>query len=113
MNKLYRSRNDRMLAGVCGGIAEYFDIDSSLVRIGLVLMIVFGGTGVLAYIIAWIIVPEAPMGYSEYKKRRSAYPEYGTNRDSRVVDVEETSNDEHENMDGTSNQNADDTRGGE
>ncbi len=55
---LYRSRNDRMLAGVCGGIAEYFELDSTIVRLGLLLMVALYGSGILAYIIAWIIVPE-------------------------------------------------------
>jgi phage shock protein PspC (stress-responsive transcriptional regulator) len=101
-----------MLAGVCGGIAEYFDIDSSLVRIGLALMIVFGGTGILAYIIAWIIVPEYPLGYQAYKERRSADPEYGTKRDARVVDVEETSEMEAENQNQSNDTDSEDTTGG-
>ncbi len=58
--KLYRSRQDRVFAGVCGGIGEYFDIDSSLVRILWVLLILGGGTGLLAYIICAIIIPESP-----------------------------------------------------
>lgn len=56
--KLYRSREDRKIAGVCGGIAEYFDIDSTLVRLGWVLFMFAGGSGILAYFIAWIIMPE-------------------------------------------------------
>jgi len=55
--KLYRSIKDRKLAGVCGGLGEYFDIDSTLVRLAMVLLACFGG-GVLVYIAAWIIVPE-------------------------------------------------------
>ena len=58
--KLHRSKDDRWLAGVCGGIAEYFNIDGTLVR---VLFILFGfavGGGILIYIILWIIMPEAP-----------------------------------------------------
>ena len=58
--KLHRSKTDRWLAGVCGGIAEYFNIDGTLVR---VLFILFGfavGGGILIYIILWIIMPEAP-----------------------------------------------------
>ena len=56
--RLYRSSGNRMLAGVCGGIAEYFGIDATLVRLGWVLFCALGGSGVLAYIIAAIIVPE-------------------------------------------------------
>ena len=55
---LSRSRTDRKIAGVCGGFAEYFDIDPSLVRILWVALVVFGGCGLLAYVIAWIIMPE-------------------------------------------------------
>lgn len=58
--RLYRSRNSRMLCGVCGGIAEYFNIDPTLIRL---LAVVFGlsGGGILAYIIAAIIIPDNPM----------------------------------------------------
>jgi len=58
--KLYRSAHDKMLAGVCGGLAEYFNIDSSLLRLIWVLVVIFTGffPGVLAYIIAALIVPK-------------------------------------------------------
>lgn len=56
--KLRRSQSDRKVAGVCGGIAEYFSVDSTLVRLGWVLFLFAGGSGVLAYIIAWIVMPE-------------------------------------------------------
>ncbi len=58
--KMYRSVGDRMIAGVCGGIGEYFDIDPTLVRLLAVALILAGGSGVLGYILAWIIIPEAP-----------------------------------------------------
>ncbi len=58
--KIYRSRMDKMIGGVCGGIAEYFDIDSTLVRLALLLLFFARGTGLLIYIIAWVIVPEKP-----------------------------------------------------
>lgn len=57
MKKLYRSRNDRMICGVCGGIGEYFNIDATLVRLGLVLL-ACTGSGLITYIIAAIIIPE-------------------------------------------------------
>lgn len=61
MNKrLYRSDENRMLAGVCGGIAEYFDLDPTLVRLGWVVFCAMGGCGLLAYIIAAIIIPRRP-----------------------------------------------------
>jgi len=58
--KLYRSTKDKMLGGVAGGIAEYFDIDSTLIRVLFILVVFFGGTGIIAYIILWIVVPEQP-----------------------------------------------------
>ena len=56
--KLRRSGNNSMLAGVCGGIGEYFSIDPTLVRLAWVLFSCLGGSGVLAYIIAAIIIPK-------------------------------------------------------
>ena len=58
--RLYRSKKDKMLAGVCGGLAEYFDVDPSLVRLATVLLCLYAGTGLLVYIIAAIIIPEDP-----------------------------------------------------
>jgi phage shock protein C len=55
--RLYRSRKHKLIAGVCGGLAEYFNIDPVIVRI---LWVVFFHIGLLAYIILWVIVPEAP-----------------------------------------------------
>lgn len=54
---LYRSSRNKMISGVCGGIAEYFGIDPTLVRLGLVLLTALGGAGVLAYIVLAIVVP--------------------------------------------------------
>lgn len=56
--KLYRSSVNCMLAGVCGGIAEYFNIDPTVIRLAWVLFSLCGGSGVLAYIIAAIIIPK-------------------------------------------------------
>ncbi|MBS3132121.1 PspC domain-containing protein [Candidatus Woesearchaeota archaeon] len=57
--KLYRSKGNRMIAGVCGGIGEYFDVDPTVVRlIWAIGSIASMGAGVLAYFIAWIIIPE-------------------------------------------------------
>jgi phage shock protein C len=58
--KLYKSETDKMLFGVCGGIAEYFHIDSTIVRIGLVFFTFCGGSGILLYIIAAIAMPHRP-----------------------------------------------------
>lgn len=59
MKKLYKSSN-KMLAGVCAGIAEYFNIDPTLVRLGWVLFCALGGSGILAYIICAIVIPSYP-----------------------------------------------------
>ena len=56
-NRLYKSSVNCMLCGVCGGIAEYFDIDPTLVRLAWILLTFFGGSGILAYIIAAIVIP--------------------------------------------------------
>lgn len=58
--KLYRSMTDKKLCGVCGGLAEYFGIDSTIVRLILVLAVLFAGVGVLAYIIAALVMPVKP-----------------------------------------------------
>jgi len=60
--RLYRSRKDRKIAGVCGGLAEYFNVDPVLVRILWAVLVLGAGTGILAYILFWLIVPEAPEG---------------------------------------------------
>ena len=49
-----------MIAGVCGGLGEYFDIDPTLVRLALIFLVLLGGSGILAYIIAWIVIPMEP-----------------------------------------------------
>lgn len=56
--KLVRSTSDKMIAGVCGGLAKYFGIDVVLVRILFVLFALAGGPGILLYIILWIVMPE-------------------------------------------------------
>ena len=58
--RLYKSRSNREFCGVCGGIAEYFGLDPTLVRVGWVLATLLGGSGLLAYIIAAIVMPEQP-----------------------------------------------------
>lgn len=62
MKRLYRSRDERMFAGVAGGIAEYFGIDPTVVRAGFVLFTLAGGWGLLAYLILAVIMPLEPAG---------------------------------------------------
>jgi phage shock protein PspC (stress-responsive transcriptional regulator) len=57
--RIYRSTKNRMLGGVCGGIGEYFDIDPTIVRL-VAVVFALSGAGILAYIIAWIIIPDQP-----------------------------------------------------
>ncbi len=60
VKRLYKSNENKMIDGVCGGIAEYFDIDPTLVRLGWVVICALGGSGIIAYIIAAIIIPRNP-----------------------------------------------------
>lgn len=60
--KLLRPREDKWIAGVCMAFANYFEIDITLVRLLWVVTIIFAGTGVLAYIICWAIIPREPIG---------------------------------------------------
>lgn len=59
--KLYRSRNERMIAGVCGGLGEYFGIDPTLICLLFVFTALAGGPGLIAYIILLVVVPEEPL----------------------------------------------------
>ncbi|MEG1701199.1 MAG: PspC domain-containing protein [Alistipes sp.] len=58
--KLTRSRTDRSIAGICGGLSEFFNVDATLLRLITLLLILFGGLSIWVYIILWIIVPKAP-----------------------------------------------------
>lgn len=74
--KLYRSKSDRILAGVCGGLGEYLDIDAVFFRLAFVLLTLAGGLGILIYIIMFVIIPEEgeepkPLDSKEYKENRS------------------------------------------
>lgn len=60
VKRLYRSGKDRILGGVCGGIAEYFNVDPVLIRLLWVGAALMWGSGILLYIIAWIIIPRNP-----------------------------------------------------
>ena len=55
---LYRSRNQRMVAGVCGGLAEYFNVDATMIRVLFLVLTVVGGSGLVIYLVMWIIVPD-------------------------------------------------------
>lgn len=57
-DRLYRSTTDKVIGGVCGGLGKYLNLDPVIVRVLFVLLAVFGGSGVLVYIILWIVIPE-------------------------------------------------------
>lgn len=59
--KLYRSRDNRMIAGVCGGLGRYFEIDPTIIRLIVVLLFFFNFTTLFLYLIAWIVIPEEPL----------------------------------------------------
>ena len=62
MKKLYRSRTDKKIAGVCGGLAEYFNIDATILRIIFIVLLLPGGfPGFVPYVILWIFVPLKPL----------------------------------------------------
>ena len=59
MKKLYRSRKDKMIAGICGGLGDYFGVDSTLVRV-LFLVLVFSGVWPIVYLLLWLVIPREP-----------------------------------------------------
>ncbi|RQD70463.1 MAG: PspC domain-containing protein [Halanaerobium sp. MSAO_Bac5] len=86
---LYRSRDDRMIAGVCGGIAEYFNVDYSLIRLALVFIFLFRGIGLIAYLIAWLVISEEP----RYEKSEEVEADYYLEEDEeKAAEAEEKSN---------------------
>ena len=60
--KLMRSSTDKKIGGVCAGLADYFDLDPTVIRLVWVLLVLFAGTGLLAYVVLWIVLPLAPPG---------------------------------------------------
>ena len=63
--KLYKDPENKKISGVCAGIAKYFEIDPTIVRLIWALAVIFAGTGILAYIICAIIMSDPPEGYTE------------------------------------------------
>ncbi|HOV07247.1 MAG TPA: PspC domain-containing protein [Anaerolineaceae bacterium] len=61
VKRLYRSRTDRKIAGVCGGLAEYFGIDPTIIRLGFVLGLILAGGTATAYLIMALVIPEEPL----------------------------------------------------
>lgn len=63
VRRLYRSNTQRIVAGVCGGLGEYFAIDPVWFRIGFVVLALGGGSGILIYLLMWLVIQPAPNGY--------------------------------------------------
>ena len=57
LSKLYRSNDDKTIAGVCGGLGEHFGIDPTILRVAFVLITIFGGSGVIIYLVLWLVIP--------------------------------------------------------
>lgn len=84
--KLYRSTKDKMIAGVCGGIGEYLELDATLIRLAFILLTFAGGGGVIAYIVCAIVVPECPSDYI-YEKEKDVEV---VDKDGNKVEVDPT-----------------------
>jgi len=67
VKRLYRSNTVKVIGGVCGGLADYLNIDVALIRVAFVLLVLFGGSGVLVYLIMWIAIPAQTGNYTQYK----------------------------------------------
>ncbi|KUO48831.1 MAG: hypothetical protein APF76_18300 [Desulfitibacter sp. BRH_c19] len=80
--KLYRSSTDNILGGVCGGVAKHLDIDSTIIRLIVVATALFGGAGVVFYVIAWIIIPDEP---SSESIRHSKLKEEVTSSEGEII----------------------------
>ena len=87
--RLYKSSTDKMISGVCGGIAEYLDVDPVLIRVVAVISIFFGGAGIIAYIVAAIIMPTREEAF----RKNSSEPVYDRkySQESATVNKEESS----------------------
>lgn len=67
--RLYRSVTDKQIAGVCAGLAKYFDLDPTIVRLIFIVISLAGGPGLILYIVLAIVIPEEPMDYVSKPKR--------------------------------------------
>lgn len=87
--RIYRSTTDRQVAGVAAGLADYFGIDVSLVRLGFLLLTVLGGPGVLIYIVLWLVMPEGEPDddYVVFEKRKTQDIELDTDFNDDVVEM--------------------------
>jgi len=61
--RLYRSEDDRVIAGICGGLGEYFSIDPVLIRLLCIVSIMLGGGGLIIYLLGWVLIPRRPVNF--------------------------------------------------
>lgn len=86
--RLYRSTQNRVLAGVCGGLGEYFNVDPTLIRVAFIIMCFGGGAGVLAYVVLWLVIPERGQeGKPLDERAQAAAEEMKTKAEGVVQDV--------------------------
>ncbi len=98
--RFYKSKTDKKLAGVCAGVAEYFEVDPTLVRLIWVVFTFAGGAGILAYIIAAIIMPEAPTGSQPVKRKKKSENQphpMNDNGEESITEIEEDPDHDYEN----------------
>ncbi|MEZ4813297.1 MAG: PspC domain-containing protein [Caldisericia bacterium] len=97
MKRLYKSRSDRVISGVCGGIAKYFSVDPTLIRVIWVISFLIGGVGFFGYIIAMIIIPTEP--YSQkgsdkkvdvFESNTSSFSDDGFDTDSSFLNIDKS-----------------------
>lgn len=85
--QLFRSYENKVIAGVCGGVAEYFEVDPTIVRI-IWLLSIFAGVGIIAYIVCWIVMPERHGSYSSYSSNYSSPSSSGDSSVTRQTSVD-------------------------
>jgi|WetSurMetagenome_2_1015567.scaffolds.fasta_scaffold668136_1 phage shock protein C len=93
MKKLYRSRSDEMIAGVCGGLADYFELDPTIVRLIFVLLLFAGTGGFWIYIILWIVMPLQPENIDNSIDVKEKKSDSGVSQTIEVKPVDEKSKD--------------------
>ena len=82
VKRLYRSNKVKVIGGVCGGLADYLNIDVALLRVAFVLLVLFGGSGVLVYIIMWIAIPAQTGQFDSYEDLSEKKSPDGTGKDT-------------------------------
>lgn len=80
MKRLYRSRDNRVIGGVCGGLGDYFDVDPVMVRLIWIILILFGGIGLMLYLVGWFIIPGAELDTKPKRKTKAAGEPSGKGR---------------------------------